>query len=350
MMPEVSNQADSNMATQIQGMNDFQWTSDLIIAPRSKWTLHLGTRPGIIGGKFQATLEGLPPSGSAQVTISCTAWEKRNSNSRHVSSGPDILFIEVESFEVTASSLEVQFVIPFDAKGSNEGATWELLVELNDGVSEIFEIPVCRTKLSNPEINEVSMASFGIGLDESSDSKSRKKIAQPNSSKQKAYELKIESEKLSLSIPARVPGRISWAKPVGWIWAIWAVVTVAFVFLFDEKLEVCTILGIPLLFMSIVWVFIMFGKSIVELHEDGMVLRHCLFGVKLPNRTPRKEIQGFVVKCVGSLPTSKGSSQAMYVLAAEKPTSSSFLSGALLDRTDARTLAKRLNEFWDISS
>jgi len=314
-------------------LNDPRWASGIVESKRSNVTVHLQSFPGVVGGEFRALVVDLLPEhmGRAEVTLSCTGSDSGNA------------FLEVETFQIQDPALEVHFLIPFEAKGSDEGHEWHLQIQFTSGATEVFEVPVCRTYESNPEVSEIEIAAAGLNKKEQWHA--ARSEERSGSSWEKPYELTKADEELHLNIPSRVSGRPCLAKGLAIFWGIWAAVTALFYWIFEGELEPTVILGIPLIAMSVLLAFALFGVSKIKIGKDQLVQRHSLFGLSIPKRVKRSDISSFDTKCVGSLGDANGS----WLVVAEKTnTSCMFLSAALLNKTDARTLVKRLNKFWGI--
>jgi len=307
------------MATQtpVQSvLDDPRWDSGIVTDNQSDIQIRLLTFPGVVGGEFKAQVIGLLPQhmGQAEVTISCAGFESSNHSREFRPSNTDICFLEVETFQIQDPSLQVQFLIPFESKGTDEGYAWHLQIQFASGTAAIFEVPVCRTHESNPEVSELEIAAAGLNCKD-----------------------QWQAERFE----QRSPGL---AKGIGVFWVLWALVTILFYFIFEGDVEVMVLLGLPLIALSTLLTFALFGVSKIKFSKDQMERRHSLFGLSIPMRVKRSDIAGFNTKCVGSLGDSGGS----YLVVAEKTDSSNvFLSAALLNKNDAQTLVKRLNGFWD---
>ena len=331
--------------TQIQSvLDDSRWKAGIVDAARSSVAVQLQTFPGVVGGEFKALVVGLLPEhiGQAEISISSSGFESENFRHQHRPSNPNISFLEVESFQIQGPTLEVQFLIPFEAKGTNEGYSWHLQIQFASGTTEVFEVPVCRTFESNPEVSEIEIAAAGLNKEE----RWHPQISEEKTgSWKKSFDLTKANQELHLSIPSRIARRPSLATGLGVFWGIWAAVTALFYWIFEGELEPMLILGIPLIAMTVLLTFAVFGVSRVKFCQEQMEQRHSLFGLSFPKRVKRSEITGFLTKCVGSLGDAGGS----YLVVAEKNDSSNvFLSAALLNKNDAHTLVKRLNKFWEI--
>lgn len=330
-------------------LEDARWSSSNVVAESTN--LRLLTLPGIVGGEFRARLEGLFPThlGEAVVTICCTGWERQRSSSEFKPSSPDIYFSEVECLQVVGPSLEIGFVIPFEAKGTEEDATWQLQIQFANGDTEIFEVPVCRTSTSDPKITAVTIAAAGVGLD-SSESESRS-LGKGKQRRRKPFELNEVDGELHLRIPSRTPGHPSLAKGAGIICGIWAAATLfaGWIF-FNETIEPLVILSIPLAGFSLLFAYALFGVSHTRLTKDKLIQRHVLFGIPIPRTTNRSHISGFAPWCVDPMGAVSGGQVSYFVLVKRTHQNDLFTSFGLFNQDDARRLAKQLNEFWGIGS
>lgn len=328
-------------------IEDPKWATGTISGKRSDVAIVLQSFPGIVGGEFKALVTGLLPEhfGRAEVTISCVGVDphnRRQTNENYYSSNPDVSFLEVESLQIGGPTLQIHFLIPFEAKGTDEGFDWHLQIQFANGRTEVFEVPICRTCESSPEVSELEIAAAGLCRKEQW--YEQKEKVRSGRSRMKPFELRKTDDELLVSIPSRIPGRPCLAKGLGIFWGIWATVTALFYWVFEGEVEPMLILGIPLFAMTVLLAFMLFGVSKNRINQEGIVQRHSLLGLSFPKRIKRSDVTGFLPKCIGSLGDAGGS----YLIIAETKQANVFLSAALLNKSDARTLAKRLNSFWDI--
>jgi hypothetical protein len=328
-------------------LDDPKWSSGVVASKRSDVAVRLQTFPGVVGGEFDAQLVGLLPQhmGHAEVTISSTGFDSDNYRStREIrSSNADISFLEVEALQIDGPALRIQFLIPYEAKGTDEGYDWHLQIHFADGTTEVFEVPVCRTFESNPEVSELEIAAAGLNKKEQWHAdRSEERLGH---GRQKSFEVVKKGDKLLITIPSRTPGRPGLAKGLGVFWGLWVAATCFFYLIADGDIEPMVILGIPLIAMSILLAFLVFGKSRIKFCSDQMEQRHSLFGLSIPKQVKRTDIAGFNTKCLGSLGDTGGS----YLVVVEKLDSTFvFLSAALFNKNDSHTLVKRLNQFWEL--
>lgn len=326
-------------------IDDPKWASGTIVSQNSDVAVRLKKRPGVVGGQFKAQLVGLLPehAGRAEVTLSSTGFESESRRCEIGTTSPDISFLEVGSFQIQSESVEIHFLIPYEAKGTDEGFEWILQIQFANGTIEVFEVPICRTHESNPEVTELEIAAAGLNA------KEQWYAQQPEErsgrSWRKPYELAKTDQELHVTIPSRISGRPSLAKGLGVFWGLWASATALFYWISGGELEPMVILGIPLLAMSGLLVFLLFGISKNRLCERQLETRHTLLGFSIPKRIKRTEIEGFLKLCVGSLGDPGGS---YLVVARRKDSGNTFLSAALLNKSDAQNMVKRLNTFWGI--
>lgn len=333
------------------------WSTGVVQTSRSELRLLLNTIPGVVGGEFHAELSGIKAglSGTADVSLTCTSWDMCTSRTRQPSS-PNTHFYEIERVEIKHSKLDIRFLIPFEAKGTEEDATWELVVELPDGTSEMFEVPICRTDESDPEITSIKVSSLGSGDEafeenqQQGSSKSSQYQARPhrNTFKQensKPYQLRLDENTLHLRIPGHVLGRPSFAKGGLIVTLIWVGFAGFVAWLIDEGIGPWLIAGIPGTLLASFTVFARFGVTEVELNQIELAVRYRLFGLGWTKRIPIVDIDGFKSCCVGKLPTKGGEQISYAMMVRDNASRSSFIGAGLLDKPESRTLSTKLNGF-----
>lgn len=331
------------------------WAAGVVRANRSELQLLLNTIPGVVGGEFHAELHGIATglSGTADVSLTCTRWDNSSRHARK-SSSPNTHFYEIERVEITNSKLDIRFLIPFEAKGTEEDATWELVVELPSGTSEVFEVPICRTDESNPEITSVQIASYGLGVEESenpqrqssSESNEFGAGANRNASKRKnskPYQLQLNETSLQLKIPSHISGRPSFFQGGLIMTLIWVTFVGLVAWLIDEGVEPWLIAGIPGALFASLTAFARFGVTTVELNPEELAVRYRLFGLGWTKRIQVPDIDGFKPSCMGKLPTKGGGQISYAMMVSDKASRTSFLGAGLLNQSESRTLSKKLN-------
>jgi len=320
-----------------------RWASRSVTNSQSNVSVQLLTFPGVVGGEFKARIVGLLPEhkGRAEVTISCSGGSQNSASTTH---GNHVIpFLEVESFDVQDQPLTVHFLVPFESKGTDEGYVWHLQIQFANGTTEVFEVPICRTFESNPEVSELEIVS--AGLSKKDQWYADRSEARFGRSRRKPFELSKENDDLLVSMPSFISGRPSLGRGQEIFWIIVAAVAFVALLVMDGDIAPKLSLAIPLIPIMVVLVFLRFGVSKLTFSNDQMKLRHSLFGISYPTRVKRSNITGFLPKCMGSLGDEGGS----YLVVAEcKDSKSVFLSAAMLNKNDAYTLVKRLNSFWDL--
>ena len=336
--------------TRIQSvLDDARWASGTVSGKRSTVRVQLETFPGVVGGEFLVKIVGLTPDdfGQVDVAITCTGFDDDDSHDDSRSASPITYFQEVESLTIGDLSFEVAFWIPFEAIGTEEGATWHLSVYLGKGTSEIFEVPVCRTPESNPEITSVQIAAKDVGRKNHQEDKFRKNS---NRDRVPPYTATNLNGEWNLRLPARTPGRSPiLAKGLGIFAGIWAAMLASFYWLFEKNLEPVVALGIPLIIMLLAIIFMLFGVSHCTLSREKLVTTHKLFGVPLNwRKTERHDLAGFKTVCLDTMP-SPGRSRFNYLVTAKtKGFENVFLALTVFDQNEARVFARKLNQFYSI--
>lgn len=335
------------------------WSAGVVQARRSKLQLFLNTIPGVVGGEFHAELCGIEAglSGTADVTLSCTSWDGSSNHARQ-SSSPNSHFYEIERVEIKHSKVDIRFLIPFEAKGTEEDATWQLVVDLPNGTSDIFEVPICRTDESNPEINSIQIASYGLNVRESEEYQSQGSIESDQfhsrssrkdskSENSKAYQLQQDERALHLTIPGHVPGRPSFVKGGLIMTLIWVGFVGFVAWVIDEGIGPWLIAGVPGALFASLTAFARFGVTMVELNQNELSVRYRLFGLGWTKRLEVANIDGFKPCCVGKLPAKGGGQISYAMMVSAKTSNSSFIGAGLLNQFESRILSKKLNGFLD---
>ena len=335
------------------------WSAGVVQAQRSELQLFLNTIPGIVGGEFHAELCGIEAGvlGTADVTLACTCWDGSSNRSRP-SSSPNIHFYEIERFEIKHSKVDIRFLIPFEAKGTEEDATWQLVIDLPNGISEVFEVPICRTDESNPEISSIQIASYGLNVgqteefqskssSESNQFHSRSSRNDSRSENSKFYQLQQDERALHLRIPGHVPGHPSFVKSGLIMTLIWVAFVGLVAWLIDEGIGPWLIAGVPGALLASLTVFARFGVTVVDLNQNELIVRYRLFGLGWTKRLEVENIDGFKSCCVGELPAKGGGQISYAMMVSAKTSNSSFIGAGLLNQSESRILSKKLNGFLD---
>lgn len=320
-------------------LNDPRWASNTFHAEHGKYWLTLKTMPGVIGGSFVAYIDGLQSEfhGTAQVTITCTVLESSRNRDRTSSATIVTEFLEVASIEVSGPRVDFEFLIPVEAPCISDGADWTLLVEFDNGACELFEIPVYRTHESDADLSAIKVASINSAAISDNTHRGRSEI-------KPAFSLTIDKT-LRLEMPLRVAGKPSLATGLSIFFGLWAAVSV-FILLVAGLKDGPWFFFIPLPFMAFLLLFLCKGTSVIEMDDDRLSITHRLFGLGIPSRINREDVEGFSSKCFGNLPSDTGP-QASYVLVVKRlGAESKMLTPALLSQWDSRLLIKRFNEFW----
>ncbi len=336
--------------TRIQSvLDDARWASGTVSGKHSTIRVQLVTFPGVVGGEFRLKVVGLTPDnfGQVDVAITCTGFDDGDSHDDSSSSSPITYFQEVESVTIGDLSFEVDFWIPFEALGTEEGAIWHLSVYFGNGTSENFEVPVCRTPESNPELTSVQIAATGVGCKKHQGERFRE-----NSNKDcvPPYTATNLNGEWNLRLPARTPGRPPiLAKGLGIFAGLWAAMLASFYWLFEKSLGPVVALGFPLVIMLLAIIFILFGVSHCTLNREKLVTIHKLFGVPLSWRTTKRhDLAGFTTVCLDTIP-SPGTSRFNYLVIAEtKGFENVFLALTVFKQDEARVFARKLNQFYSI--
>lgn len=335
------------------------WSAGVVRASRSEQQLFLNTIPGVVGGEFHAELCGIETGleGIADVSLTCTSWDNSSKHSRK-STSPDTHFYEIEKVEIKHSKIDIRFLIPFETKGTEENAIWRLVVDLPNGVSETFEVPICRTDESNPEVNAIQIASYGLGIEESEElqrpSSSNENLLHSGTSRHvfrsgnaKPYQMQIDEGALNLRIPGHVPGRPSFFKGGLIITLLWVTFCGLVAWLIDEGIEPYLIAVIPGALFAALTAFARFGVTVVDLNQKELTVRYTLFGIGWTKRIQTGDIGGFKPCCVGKLPTKDGGQISYAMMVEDKASNSSFLGAGLVNQSESRVLSKELNAFLD---
>lgn len=320
-------------------LSDPRWTSNTFHAEQGKYWLTLKTMPAVIGGNATGYIDGLQPQfhGKAQVTITCTVVKSSRNHDRTPSATMVTEFMEVETIDVSGPRVDFSFLIPFETPSVSDGADWTLMVEFENGVAELFQIPVYRTADSDPALSTVKIASVNSAGITDTPARSETKPS---------YSLTI-NDKLRLEIPLRVSGKPSLATGLGIFFGLWAAVSVVIILVAGVK-DGPWFFFIPLPVMAFILLFLIKGTTVIEVDDKMLSIKHRLFGVGIPSRINREEVEGFSTKCFGSLPSDTGP-QASYTLAYKRSgVASKMLTPALLSQWDSRLLIKRINEYWDL--
>lgn len=331
---------------QIQSvLNEARWASRTLTGKDSEINVHLVTFPGVVGGVFRAQFDGLKQDhfGEVNVSIISTGIDLGHPSDEHSSASPITHFQEVESLSVQNFSFEVMFRIPFEAQGTEEGAVWNLTIHFANGTSEIFEVPVCRTTNSHPEITAVQIAAAGY---ESKQHQQKTSVE----NQFKPYTMTHSNGELNLRFPSRIPGRVSvLAKGLGIVAGLWAVMLAIIAWSSNGAFEPMFVFGLVLLIMLIAIVFMLFGVSYCKLNQDKLATTYKLFGLPIYwGNSSRSDVVGFSTLCLDPI-QSPGKQQMNYVVTMMvKKSSKKFLCLTCFKQNEARMLAKQLNEFLGI--
>lgn len=333
-----------------------RWASRTIEGRDSPIKAHLVTFPGVVGGDLRIQITGLTADyfGHTDVSVTCIGFDSDYVFGETGSHSYDFNFQENESLFIEDFSFEVSFRIPFEAQATEEGSTWNLKIDFANGVSEVFEIPVCRTADSDTEMTSVQIAANGPV---------EKKHQQISSSQNainnriKPYTMIKSNSELNFRFPARTPGRKTvLVQGLGIFAGLWAAMIVS-VFWFSKEppLGFIIVFGGMLVVMLMIIVFLLFGVSHCKITKEKITTKHTLFGLPINwTKANRGDVAGFSIKSLG-LTSGQIKSQSNYlVLAVLKNESEKkqdlyrFLCVTAFDQYQARLLAKELNDYWGI--
>lgn len=326
-------------------LDDDHWASRIVSGKHSNIEVHLSTFPGVVGGEFRAHVTGLMPDhfGQVDVEITCTGFDD-DVSSDEFSSSLNTYFQEAASLSIHKLSFEIKFMIPFEAKGTEEGATWQLLIYLGDGTSEILEIPVCRTPKSNPEITSVQIVATGVEVNDKLKN-GLKKTSKTHHNK--SYMLTRSNGELTLLTRTCAPGRPAiLAEGLGIFAGVWAVLMFYFYWIFKDGNGFIGFASITLFVLFISLLFLLFGVSSCQFRKDKLVIKHKLFGILLNwSNVDRSDLAGFSTKYLASFPSSGRLNFKYFVMGQTNKLSNVFISLQVFDQEEARMLAKELNEY-----
>lgn len=329
-------------------LDDPRWASKIVSGKNSNIDVHLTTFPGVVGGEFRAHVTGLMPDhfGQVDVEITCTGFDDDVSSDKF-SSSLNSYFQEAASLSIHKLSFEIKFLIPFEAKGTEEGATWQLLIYLGDGTSEILEIPVCRTPKSNPEITSVQIAAAGVVVNDKQKN-GLKKTSKTHHNK--SYMMTRSNGELTLLTRTCAPGRPAiLAKGLGIFAGAWAVLMFFFYWTFKDGNGFVGFASITLFVLFILLLFMLFGVSSCQFHKDKLVIKHKLFGIPLNwSNVDRSDLAGFSTKYLTSFPSPGRLKFKYFVIGQTNKLSNVFISLQVFDQEEAWILAKELNDYLEI--
>ncbi len=326
-------------------LKDDRWASGVLLGKESKIKLHLTTFPGLVGGTFRSVVMGLTPDyfGEANVTVTCSVLDSSTSadGSNHNSAGID--FQEVELLLVDDLKFDILFHIPFEAHATEEGGVWQLIMQFVNGATEIFDIPMCRTRESNSEITAAHIASQRF--DQKKQQQSEVKNAS-NEIQAEPYTLEIAGGKLTLQSSPSPAGRPTFAKGLAIFTGLWVVMTVFFYWLLDGPLNLVLVFGGFTVFMLICLIFLLYGTSHCIIDREQMVSKHKLFGCTLNSRkTDRGKLTGFSPKLLTTAPSNKKFPFQYWVIGLTENNDSRIFSFTIFGQNEARVLAKKLSDF-----
>lgn len=333
-----------------------RWASRTLAGKDSPIKAHLVTFPGVVGGDLRIQITGLTADyfGHTDVSVTCVGFDSDYVIGEHRSHSYGVDFQENESLLIEDFSFEISFRIPFGTQATEEGSQWHLLINFANGVSEVFEIPVCRTADSDPEMTSVRIAADGP---------LQKKHQQTSSSQNtikhriKPYTMTNSNGELNFRFPARTPGRKTvLVQGLGIFAGLWALMVVSVLWFSKEPpLDFIFVFGGMLVVILMGIVFLLFGVSHCKITKEKITTKHTLFGLPINwTKVNRDDLAGFSIKSLG-LTSGQIKSQSNYLVIAvikqdseKKQDTYRFLCVTAFDQYQARLLAKELNDYWGI--